>query len=638
VNGTVIDANGRPLAHAAVNGDAREGRYWAPTNVAGEFELRVPKSVKVESYDVWLQDRLVTDITVEKRNPLVLKVKSISASGGYEFTHRKKDTTQAQLASAPHAAQIVQVDSVTAAPQAQKSREPTSVSPKPPATAPSPAVRKIAGRVVDHEGKPIAAARLWWVVLWSRSHAQDFTVAGTSGADGRFEMIAPAEWKTEPPLRLNAGVLWILAPEKVVKKISADGSVRDGMPADLVVQLDPATEIVYKVNDPLGRPVRGAVVEPQQFFHTGATTFFPEALSEALRGITDKSGIALLRSIPPHVFCTVRVTAPGFGTQRFGWNKDDATAAERTLRLRPVGRITGRLMTTDPQSLRGIKLVFNTTAIPAWTTGIVKLADGKTTSSTIRESEGTAVVAADATGRFVVPAIAEGDVKAFCLDVPAKSALLPNPPALLSLQSGETLRVDIPTPRPILVRGTILTQDTRQPVVGAEISVDTHSGTVVSDGQGRYEAHALPGPAWTQVICLPTSMATSYVQTGESADKRVEIPDGANSFELPPILLAPIELVEGTLIDHIGRRLADARVCGIGGRRGYGFTLTNAEGEFSLHLPKMMGVDSFEAWLPDQAEPVKSVKIMKYRPLVLCVESLSRPEARQRETGDKHFP
>jgi hypothetical protein len=600
LEGKAIDTQGRPLVNAVVKADNGLGRYAGTTDIRGEFEMQVPKSLKVESYDVSLRLRLVTNVKVEKPAPLVLKVDSISETGGPEFAHPIKSSKGPQKTPEPR----------------EKSKPDKSES---RASSSTHSVRRVAGRVVDHEGQPIQAARLWWVVLWSRSHAQDFTVAGTSDADGRFEMTAPAEWKPEPPLRQNAGVLWFLSPGKVVKKIPADESVRDGIPADLVVQLDPATEIVYKVNDPLGRPVPGAVVEPQQFFLTGATTFFPEALSEALRGITDKSGIARLRSIPRHVSCTVRVTAPGFGTQSSGWNKDDATAAERTLKLRPVGRIEGRLDAEDPHALRGVRILFQT--------------EGPQLS-------GQAIVTTDDKGRFVVPAIAEGQVRIGFLDNPAKQGFLPRVPWSLTLDAGQTLNADMQMMRPILVKGSIRTQDTQQPVVGAEIGVAFQGlwDNVISDAQGRYEAHVLPGSVHMQVIDMPPNIAAGYTETGESMSRGVEVHEGATPFELPPILVAPTETIAGTLIDRIGRRLANARVCGNGDRRQYGFALTNAEGEFAVQLPKQISVDSFEVWLPDQAEPAKSVKIMKYRPLVLCVESFSQPEAWQRKTGDKHSP
>ena len=61
-------------------------------------------------------------------------------------------------------------------------------------------------------------------------------------------------------------------------------------------------------------------------------------------------------------------------------------------------------------------------------------------------------------------------------------------------------------------------------------------------------------------------------------------------------------------------------MCGNGERRRYGFTFTNSQGEFALQLPKQISVDSFEVWLPDQANSTTAVKIMKHRPLVLCVD------------------
>jgi hypothetical protein len=626
VKGTVIDVSGRPLSHAAVQGDAREGRYWASTNPGGEFELHVPERVMLASYDVCLRDRLVTDVTIEKRDPLVLKVKSISATGGYEFSHPKKDTIQAQWASALRAAQVAQADSATRATQVQKSSGPTPkstlVSPKPPTTAPSPAMRKIAGRVVDHEGNRVAAARLWWVVLESFSQPRAFTVAGTSDAEGRFEMQAPSDWKPDPPSRRCADSLWILAPGKELKVVVAtDGLIHEGKPPSWTVQIESATGTTfYQVNDLEGRPVAGAILDAPQFEYVGATLGFPDAVRDQLRITTDKSGRARLHSIPRSFFTTVLVTAPGFGTQRLGPRGDHGLGDVQTLTLRPAGRIEGRLEAEDPRAVRGVRILFETQAAP-------------------RDPWGEAIVATDDTGRFVIPAIAEGQVRINFLDDLAKFGFLPRVPSSLTLDAGHTLNVDMQMVRPILVKGSIRTQDTEQPVVGAEICVGFQQwDTVISDAQGRYEAHVLPGSVHMQVIDMPPKVAARYTEMGEAMSSTVEVPKGATPFELPPIFLTPTETVAGTLIDRIGRRLANARVCGIGGKRRYGCTLTNAEGEFAVQLPKQISVDSFEVWLPDQAETVKSVKIMKYRPLVLCVESFSQPEARQRETGDKHLP
>jgi beta-lactamase regulating signal transducer with metallopeptidase domain len=49
-------------------------------------------------------------------------------------------------------------------------------------------VRRITGRVVDSQGQPVKAARLWWVVLDDPVNEQ-FIVKGTSDAQGRFSFV-----------------------------------------------------------------------------------------------------------------------------------------------------------------------------------------------------------------------------------------------------------------------------------------------------------------------------------------------------------------------------------------------------------------------------------------------------------------
>jgi protocatechuate 3,4-dioxygenase beta subunit len=537
-------------------------------------------------------------------------------------------TKDTQTGSVKARDRIVQTDVTQPAKESQPPlRQAATAGPsKPPSstTAAGQSARKIAGRVVDRDGKPIPKARLWWVVLESFLHPRDFTVEGTSDADGRFEMQAPAEWKPQPPLRRTAGLLWILAPGKDAKMVPVEGSTPEGKPTDLIAELDPATETVYQVNDFLGRPVPGAVVDPPQFRITGASNSFPEAVRDQLRTTTDTAGRARLRSVPRSFFSTVHVTAPGFGTQCFRPDGVDGAASARTLTLRPAGRIEGRLDAADQKSVRGAKILFQTESLPPWRTSVDQSVHAKDKGPTVPESDGVAIVTTDATGRFLVPSIAEGPTRISFLDVPAGRALLPRVPSRLVVQAGATINADMRMSRPILVRGSIRTQDTQQPVVGAEISVGfdgfLQSDQVISDVQGRFEAHVLPGNVRMQVINMPPNVAANYTETGESMGRTIEVDESAQPFELPPILLAPTETVEGTLTDHIGRRLANARVCGNGERRRYGFAVTNADGEFALHLPKKISIDSFEAWLPDQANSTTSVKIMRYRPLVLCVD------------------
>jgi hypothetical protein len=86
LEGTVVDNNGRPVFNARVEGKDGFGHYDGTTDVRGEFEIQVPKAFKIESLGVSLNGNLVTDVKIEQREPLILKIKCISATGGYEFS------------------------------------------------------------------------------------------------------------------------------------------------------------------------------------------------------------------------------------------------------------------------------------------------------------------------------------------------------------------------------------------------------------------------------------------------------------------------------------------------------------------------------------------------------------------------
>jgi hypothetical protein len=184
--------------------------------------------------------------------------------------------------------------------------------------------------------------------------------------------------------------------------------------------------------------------------------------------------------------------------------------------------------------------------------------------------------------------------------------------------------------RSVVVQGMIQAEDTRKPVRGAELCVgyghSDQADIVTSDAQGRYEAHVLPGPVHVNVIATPLDVQSGYAHTGNPWDSSLDVSRTWASIELPPIFLAPTEKIDGILIDRIGRPLANALVSGNRANRLYGFAITDSEGKFVLQFPKKFDVDSFRAMLADQPNPIDSLKIMRYRPLVLCAD-VSAPVA-----------
>ncbi|HET6328700.1 MAG TPA: M56 family metallopeptidase, partial [Planctomycetaceae bacterium] len=406
VKGTVIDANGRPVAEAEVIAESHHVRCGsAQTNGQGEFQMPVPTKMAIDAYRVsvphWFEvsftldkraplalsiHRFAASATVEKQEPLVLKVKSPYPWGGY--------------------------------------LPPSKGSSSPRATGSGRGVRKIAGRVVDHEGKPISNARLWWVVLDDFAIQRKFTVEGTTDAKGRFQIEAPSDWKPRPPQQRRADTLWILSPGKDLRIAdAADGLIDTAKSSGLIIQVGGATETTYQVKDSEGRPVMGALVEPWHFHTLGHRfAFLPDGVREALRGTTDASGRVRVHWLPRQELFDIRVTASGFGAQTLRLDGDDVAAAERTITLRAVSRIEGRLIADDSQTTRGIKMVIETKAHPEKT---VPSRLGSNTYSWIRETEGASIVTTDQAGRFVVPAIADGMATIAVLENPAKPAFLP---------------------------------------------------------------------------------------------------------------------------------------------------------------------------------------------------------------------
>jgi beta-lactamase regulating signal transducer with metallopeptidase domain len=489
--------------------------------------------------------------------------------------------------------------------------------------------REIAGRVVDRDGKPVAAARLWWVVLAETGDRREFAVEATSDANGRFTMQAPMEAKPPQISRRLPDMLWILAPGKDLKALDPmDGLLDNDKNRNLLVRLQPATEMTYRISDADEQPIAGAVVEPSSFRSHGWAQI-PQAIRKPLRGSADNAGRVRLKSLPWKDLVSMQITAPEFGTQEMRLDGVDADAAERTITLRQAGRIEGQLIAADPAGVRGIQMYVQTLRTPhksVWH----KRADGTTVPIRVAETDGTALITTDAAGRFVIPAIATGPAQILFLDRPANQQMLPRIPTRLEVTEGKTLQIDIPLEQSVVVQGVIQTEDTRKPVRGAELCVgygqSDQADIVTSDAQGRYQAHVLPGPVHVNVVATPFDVQSAYTHTADPWDSALEVKRTGAETELPPILLAPIEKIEGVLIDRIGRPLANAQVSGIRGNRLYGFATTDSDGKFVLRFPKKFDVDSFRAVLADQLEPIGYLKIMRYRPLVLCAD-VSVPDA-----------
>ncbi|HEX4070024.1 MAG TPA: M56 family metallopeptidase, partial [Planctomycetaceae bacterium] len=638
--GTLIDQDGRPIASARVwgmRGDRPCGA--AETNGSGDFSLRLPKKLGMDSYEVLQlhgRKRSRVKATILKYEPLTLQT-DLAASAEKrakpkpqpDDKRQKKDERKPAASagpSAPFGASAEGPSIALAATESKSSAGGPVVTGKAGPGAKTPEVRRISGRVVDSQGQPVKAARLWWVVLDNYLNDRQYTIEGTSDAQGRFALEAPAAWKPRLWSRVPADVLWVLAPGKDLKVVRAtDGLTVDGKEPGLVIPLAPATETEYEIRDEQGHPVAGALVEPWHFRTPRSYEYVPTGLRELVRRTSDQSGRSRLTSLPRENFYTLQIQAVGFGTQQQRLDGPDESSPRRRFTLRATGRIEGRLIADDGQWVRGVKLLFRTEQWPRKTVPITP-PDGTNRRRIIWETEGESLVETDEQGRFRIPAIGAGVgsimvVGARALDLNTKSPVAPRLPARLLLKAGETVHLDMPMEKLVFVKGTIRTDDTQAPIAGADISVRYgkwwQEDMVTSDSQGAYEARVLPGPVYTQVLSMPQEILAHYEQIGDPSSNPVEVFAGRKEFELPPIVLAATQTRIGTLIDERGRPIPGARVSGIRGNRVYGFAETNGRGEFSLQLPKKLAMDSYQVGIRGRQRDRRKPTIVKYEPFTL---------------------
>jgi len=85
-------------------------------------------------------------------------------------------------------------------------------------------------------------------------------------------------------------------------------------------------------------------------------------------------------------------------------------------------------------------------------------------------TEGYADVKSDEHGRFVVPAIAVGNVRIDAF-VNEKQPLRPRLPASLSVQADRITSLEVPMVPTVVVRGSVRVKDTGRPVPGALIHI-----------------------------------------------------------------------------------------------------------------------------------------------------------------------
>jgi len=386
--------------------------------------------------------------------------------------------------------------------------------------------------------------------------------------------------------------------------------------SDVLIRLGPSADTSFVVLDREARPFAGALVEPFYIRTWQGVQFPPEELLGRVSARTDAEGRVKLPAAPPDLLYQVRVTSKDFGIQM----QRTIEARSRPIQLRPAGKIEGRLIADQPGIVRGVRLAFSSQeqhreGPTAWPEGL--------------PTEGFADVKTDEQGRFVVPAIAEGDVRIDAF-VNETQPLRPKLPASLRVQAGQTTSLEIPLVPTVVVRGSIRVKDTGKPVPGALIhiyyGVGRQGADPVSDAQGKITARVLPGRIRLQVIYMPKGYA--WLHGDAYPFPSYQVPEDAKEFDLPPVEVEPTKSIPGRVVDQQGHPVGNVWISLVDGDRHYGRGMSDKNGQFDVAgVPVTINpAHAKYVWFPEPGpgRPFVSTmpsqcEILKTDPLILRV-------------------
>ncbi len=676
VKGTVL-VQGRPLAAGAeVSAESQDRACGsAETNAKGEFQMQVPATTVIDAYRVSLPHSFAVSFTLDKRAPLALAFQRLTAPAKVErqeplvLTVEWKEAwgaswpykvpQQNQSGSLPPVARIVPRHVATIAQDSPKSpgfpekSKPRESSPR--TTGSAQPVRRVSGRVLDHEDKPVADAHVWWFVFDRGVRKPTVLADCACDAAGRFRLEIPADGKP-PATRPNDG-LWALAPGRQPHAVGeteklqvTEGPATREMSSEIVIQLDPAPDFLSQVNDAAGRPIAGATLErlwcgqhfPGAFLDERcAEPEWPAPFRERDLATTDAMGVA-------H-FCAhsgqYRIAARDCGIQTIEapsrvprvfpiGGKARPVGEKSTITLCPVGRVEGAIFAADSRFIRGRKLQIST----FWVAGENLV-------------EGSATVTSDAHGRFVVPAIAEGMLRYKFLDAPADPSLVPMAKAA-DVRANETTRLEIHLRTPTLANGLVQADATGEPIAGAEIFLGGgfELGTkLTADEHGRFRAPLADRSVSLQAIRIPDESHADYqkwysfVRPGKTRASLWHAPSlykviirgsmGGSPIDVPAIVRIPSKFLEGTVVDANGRHIPGAWVEAKDGLGRYVAT-SDAQGTFEFQVPKAVKFDSINVSLQG-GRTAADVRVEHEDPLVLKVSFTDEPTVEPRRVPPK---
>lgn len=455
--------------------------------------------------------------------------------------------------------------------------------------------RPLAGVVLDTAGKPVAEAEVW--LLISGFDGQPSTLSGTkTDKQGRFRVDVPNWWFQIPrSLRQELG----LAAYRSGYRVGGLVFSRSSIPPEegVRLQLGAAVASTITVLAPDGKPLSKGLVSveslmvdqvesgvsedyarrlaeannmevkatPNGYLWGRARLPLPQELSMRLAITTDDQGVAKSDVFAFAEVAGLKIGTANYGTQTILLLEHLARQAgakmemPKTITLRPVGRLSGRVTAKNLAEVRGLVLALVTRA-------------GTDSAKDSVMVAGSAEVTIDAEGKFDVPAVAEGAPQ---ISLPVRtspyridSSLKPLP----KIKAGEGASIEVPLRIGVEVSGIVRERGTNKPIAHLPVLFfygDNIGEQVLTDAAGRYTCRVAPGKGY-RLSGIPKEYVPPDRQ--RSAVPLV-FPENVAQHELPPLELEPAPTLRGKVVDENGNPVPGATVqatwLGYSHRRGH---------------------------------------------------------------------
>jgi hypothetical protein len=436
----------------------------------------------------------------------------------------------------------------------------------------------VRGVVVDTDGRPVAGAEVfcgmggipWWEQRWESS-------AVRSDSDGRFRVSVPVD--PHSPFVSWVKSVWAFQPGRraAFMRMECGMNCPDDPEGPVRLVMGAPTGFHVRVLDASGKVVPGAKVavsnltrrrkEPAILLLEGkedgetAENWYdafhtPRALLERWGTTTDEQGIAAIPNVDFREAAAITVVSPQSG-QQICWlpAKPGCRSTERTVRLRPTGRVRFQAVTVHGEVVSGVRVRLIAHEEARSELNAAKH-DGVSIvfAAPVAVAEGTS----DAQGCFEAPAVAEGDVSVVVIP-PSRPTYLPCPTqesVLAECRAGKTSTIKVLFKPAVRVHGVVRMQATGKPVRDVWLQPNVIEGRPVrTDAEGKCELYHVSGVA-NLILSNPEHLAFSDCDAKLlRASRHVVIPDDVKDLELTPIELMKIS---GRVLNVKGKPIPEA--------------------------------------------------------------------------------